>query len=74
METVLINTEYITLGQFLKYTAFINNGGEATIAVLEFKILVNGASENRRGRKIYPGDVVKIDKRMFLVVKDDENK
>lgn len=73
METILIDTEYITLGQFLKYTAFISNGGEAKIAVLELKIAVNGVPESRRGRKIYPNDVVKVEKRTFKVIKNDEN-
>lgn len=66
METILIETEYITLGQFLKYTAFISNGGEA-------KIAVNDVPESRRGRKIYPNDVVKVEKRTFKVIKNDEN-
>ena len=73
METVFISSEYITLGQFLKFTGIISNGSEAKIAVLELKITVNGVSESRRGRKIYPNDVVKIEKRAFLVKNKDEN-
>ncbi len=73
METVFISSEYITLGQFLKFTGIISNGSEAKIAVLELKITVNGVLESRRGRKIYPNDVVKIEKRAFLVKNKDEN-
>ena len=73
METVFISSEYITLGQFLKFTGIISNGSEAKIAVLELKITVNGVFESRRGRKIYPNDVVKIEKRAFLVKNKDEN-
>lgn len=73
METVFISSEYITLGQFLKFTGIISNGSEAKIAVLELKITVNGVLECRRGRKIYPDDVVKIEKRAFLVKNKDEN-
>lgn len=73
MKTVFISSEYITLGQFLKFTGIINNGSEAKIAVLELKISINGASECRRGRKIYPNDVVKIEKSSFLVKNKDEN-
>ena len=73
MKTVFIRSEYITLGQFLKYTGVISNGSEAKIAVLELKISINGAAECRRGRKIYPNDVVKIEKSSFLVKSKDEN-
>ena len=73
METIFISSEYITLGQLLKFTGIISNGAEAKIAVLELKITVNGVLENRRGRKIYHNDVVKIEKRAYLVKKQDEN-
>lgn len=73
MEKVFIDTEYITLGQFLKYTGIIYNGGEAKRAVKELKIAVNGGLESRRGCKIYPGDEVKIEKKAFLVVARHEN-
>ena len=73
METVFINSEYITLGQFLKFKGLISNGSDAKIAVLERKITVNGVPENRRGRKIYPDDVVKIEKSVFLVKSKHEN-
>ena len=52
METVFIKSDYITLGQFLKYIGLIGNGGEAKIAVLSHKILINNELESRRGRKI----------------------
>ena len=55
---IKIDTEFITLGQLLKMTDWISSGGEAKFAVKELKIQVNGESENRRGRKLYDGDVV----------------
>ena len=73
METVFISSEYITLGQFLKYNGLISNGSEAKIAVLTFKITVNGDPETRRGRKIYPGDLVEINKKSYLVVSNNDN-
>ena len=74
METVFIKSDYITLGQFLKYIGLIGNGGEAKIAVLSHKILINNELESRRGRKIYPRDQVKIDKMTYLVLSNHENK
>ena len=53
-----INSEYITLSQFLKAANLIGSGGEAKLYLTEFSVLVNGESENRRGRKLRVGDVV----------------
>lgn len=66
---VKIDTEYITLGQLLKMTNLISSGAEAKTAVKEMMIFVNGQKEDRRGRKLYPGDVIDIDKRTFKVEK-----
>ena len=73
MDKIFINSEYITLGQFLKFSGIIANGGEAKSALLQLKISVNGVAETRRGRKIYPKDVVKVEKMTFLVETEHEN-
>ena len=52
-----ITTEFITLQQFLKMNDLIFSGGEAKYFVRENTILVNGETENRRGRKLYEGDI-----------------
>ena len=58
---IKITGEYITLGQLLKMTDFIQSGGEAK----SLKINVNGEQENRRGRKLYAGDVIDIEGSVF---------
>ena len=60
MQKISIKTEFITLGQFLKFSGIISNGSEAKFFVLEEKILVNGIEENRRGRKLYDQDIIEI--------------
>ena len=65
---VKIHTEYIELQQLLKLTDWISTGGEAKIAVKRLKIFVNGEKEDRRGRKLYPGDTVQIQNRKYEVV------
>ena len=60
MKQIKINTEYITLGQFLKIADIASSGGEAKFAVKEMDILVNGEKEDRRGRKLYPKMIVKV--------------
>ncbi|MDR6552321.1 S4 domain-containing protein YaaA [Paenibacillus qinlingensis] len=61
MKQVVINTAYITLGQFLKLSDCISTGGQAKFFVVETKIEVNGQAENRRGRKLVPQDIVKVE-------------
>jgi S4 domain protein YaaA len=50
--------EYITLGQLLKAAGVLGTGGEVKSYLAETTILVNGEPEQRRGRKLYPGDLV----------------
>lgn len=70
MKIITINTEYITLGQFLKFANIISNGSDAKPFLLENKIFVNGEEENRRGKKLYDGYLVKVGKNEFQVKKE----
>jgi S4 domain protein YaaA len=55
-----IHSEYITLGQFLKLSNIAPSGGMVKAILQEYKISVNGLEENRRGKKLYPGDKISI--------------
>ena len=57
-KTFKIVTEYITLGQFLKFASIIDNGGAAKSFLAENEVLVNGEVDCRRGRKLRDGDEV----------------
>jgi ribosome-associated protein len=61
MKKIAISTEYITLGQLLKLADCISSGGEAKAFLQETKVLVNGEPDNRRGRKLVPGDTVQVE-------------
>lgn len=61
------NNTYITLGQFLKLQDIVQSGGEAKHLIHTFSIQVNGVDDNRRGRKLYSGDVVVIDGATYVV-------
>jgi len=61
MKTIAIATAYITLGQLLKLADCIATGGEAKAFLQETAILVNGEPDNRRGRKLVPGDTVQVE-------------
>ena len=58
MRTVEIWSEYITLGQLLKLTDTIASGALAKEYLAQFTPKINGEPDNRRGRKIRPGDEV----------------
>lgn len=66
---IKINTEYITLGQLLKMTSLASSGGEVKILIKELKITVNNEKEDRRGRKLYVGDVIKVEDKIYQITK-----
>lgn len=61
MKDVKISTEFIRLGQLVKLLDLVDTGGQVTVYLLSNEILVNGVDEKRRGKKLYPNDVVTLD-------------
>jgi ribosome-associated protein len=59
-EKIKIDTEFITLGQFLKLAEVIQSGGMAKWFLSEHDILINGEQDQRRGRKLRTGDKIQI--------------
>ena len=53
-----INTEYIKLDQFLKFTSMVSSGGEAKLVIADGQVKVNGEVCTMRGKKLRPGDKV----------------
>ena len=64
---VEIYDEYITLAQFLKIVDLTSSGGEAKDFILLNKIFINNIEENRRGRKLYKGDLIKISSKEYEI-------
>ena len=60
METISINTEFIKLDQLLKFANIVENGADAKYLITNGYVILNGETEIRRGKKIYNGDIVKI--------------
>ena len=56
---IKITGEYIRLCDLLKFAALCQTGGEAKIVITDGLVTVNGEACTMRGKKIYPGDVVK---------------
>lgn len=59
-QKVIIETEYITLSQFLKLAELIDSGGMAKWFLSEHDVFINGEQDQRRGRKLYANDRVEI--------------
>jgi len=65
---VFIDTPYITLGQMLKEESVISTGGQAKWYLRENTVNINDEPDNRRGRKLYPGDTVEVpDTGLFFI-------
>ena len=61
MERIEINTEFIKLDAFLKFSGACETGGEAKLAIEDGEVLVNGEVCTMRGKKCRPGDTVELD-------------
>ena len=59
--------EFITLNVLLKIAGIIDTGGMAKAFLRENDVIINGEKENRRGRKLYRGDVIEFDKQAFII-------
>lgn len=65
---VSIRHEPIELEQFLKLSGAARTGGEAKQLIQGGLVRVNGRLEQRRGRKLHPGDEVQVVGRGEFVV------
>lgn len=55
------------LDQYLKWRGLVATGGEAKLRVQSGQVVVNGASELRRGRQLCNGDQLAIEGRLHEV-------
>lgn len=60
-----VKGEYVTLSQFLKEESIISSGGQAKWYLQDNPVLFNGEKENRRGKKIRPGDQIEVDHEIY---------
>ena len=63
-----LREEYIKLGQALKLANLVEQGSDAKVVIQDGEVEVNGEVELRRGRKLYPGDVVDFDGEQILIL------
>ena len=68
MKEVAISTEYITVGQLLKYMGVVSSGSETKIFLLENMVEIESNRVFERGKKLYPGAVLSINGCFIKVV------
>ena len=71
MKIIQIRDEYITLGQFLKFSGCVSSGIDAKIVIKDGLVLVNGEIETRRGKKLRTDDTIEFDGKHLLLVNDN---
>jgi ribosome-associated protein len=60
MRDIAIRGDMIRLGQLLKLAGVVDSGGELKALLADTEVLVNGEPEDRRGRQLHRGDVVRV--------------
>ena len=69
MEEIKIRDEFIKLGQLLKLADLVQDVVEAKYVISDGLVKVNGEVDERRGRKVYEGDVVSYDGNEIKVIR-----
>ncbi len=67
MDTLSLRDDFIKLGQALKAMNLVESGAAAKEVIQDGLVQVNGETETRRGRKLYPGDEVLFDGHIFRI-------
>lgn len=68
MEKIEIYSDFITLGQALKYAGIVCNGGEIKAFLENETVKVNQILEKRRGEKLFPGDIIEINEKKYAIL------
>jgi len=61
MKEIKINSEFIRLGQFLKWAGIVGNGAEAGSLIKAHKVRVNGNICVQRGKKVFINDTIEVE-------------
>lgn len=73
MEQITIKDDYIKLGQAMKLAGLVSSGIEAKIVIQDGLVTVNGEVDERRGKKLVPGDVFEFEGTSVKVVSNENN-
>lgn len=68
MKEIKINSEFIKLDSFLKYSGAASMGSEAKMYILDGEVKVNGIIEKQRGKKLRASDTVEFNGEIYKIV------
>lgn len=68
MQEIKIETDFIKLDSFLKWSGAVTQGSEAKIFVQNGDVKLNGQVETQRGKKLRVGDIVEFDGEEYKLV------
>lgn len=66
---IQIRDDMIRLGQLVKLTGLVDDGGTARELIERGEVSVDGVVETRRGRQVHVGDVVALGQQRFVVTR-----
>lgn len=66
---IKIRDEFIKLGQALKLAGVVQDGVQAKYVIQDGLVKVNGEVDERRGRKVYEGDLISYNGNEIKVVR-----
>lgn len=67
LKDIIINTQHIKLGDFLKLASICSSGGEAKIKIANGDVLVNNEICTMRGKKLRDKDIINVDGVEYIV-------
>ena len=68
MNEIKIDQPFIKLGQVLKLAGIADSGSYAKLFISDGLVKVNDEVDTRRGRKVYPGDIVTFEDQTIKIV------
>lgn len=66
---IKIRDEFIKLGQALKLAGVVEDGVQAKYVIQDGLVKVNGEVDERRGRKVYEGDIISFNNQEIKVTR-----
>lgn len=68
MQEIQIQTDFIKLDSFLKWSGIVSMGSEAKFYIQNGEIKVNEEIETRRGKKLVKGDIVEFNNEKYKII------
>jgi ribosome-associated protein len=68
MKEIKINTDFIKLDAFLKWSGAVSMGSEAKMFIQEGQVKVNGNIETQRGKKLVKQDIIEFQGESYKII------